>query len=91
MCTCYSTQRIDRKLGFFQKHFSLTGDEVRQLTVQQPRIITYSIKHIKLNDFAIREEMGFSPEETKSILLKKPYVFMKGKLYLKTVMQVLLV
>ncbi|KAF2899919.1 hypothetical protein ILUMI_06258 [Ignelater luminosus] len=75
----FSTQRIDRRLGFFQKHFFLTGDEVRQLTVQQPRIITYNIRHIKLNDFAIREEMGFSAEETKSILLKKPYVFMKGR------------
>ncbi|KAF5300742.1 hypothetical protein FQA39_LY10987 [Lamprigera yunnana] len=73
----YSTEKMDEKLGFFQKEFGLTGREVRGLAVKQPRLITYSLKHVKLNMFSFKEEMGFTPEEMKSILLKKPNLFMK--------------
>ncbi|RZC36136.1 mTERF domain-containing protein 1, mitochondrial [Asbolus verrucosus] len=75
----FSTQDIDKKLGFFQKNFSLTGNEVRELTTKKPRLITFDLNHIKLNTFVIEEEMGFSPEETKQILLHTPKLFMKNQ------------
>ncbi|EFA03203.1 transcription termination factor 3, mitochondrial [Tribolium castaneum] len=75
----FSTQEIDKKLGFFQKNFGLTGNEVRSLTVKKPRLITYNLNHVKLNTFVIREEMGFTPDETKQILLQKPKIFMKNQ------------
>lgn len=75
----FSTQRIDRKLGFFQNEFSLNGQEVRFLTTLQPKLITYNIQHVKRNKFVFKEEMGFTPEETKSIILKKPNLFMKSQ------------
>jgi len=52
---------------------------VRFLSVRQPRLITYNLQRIKENTFAIREEMGFSEEETKSILLEQPRLFMKSR------------
>jgi mTERF domain-containing protein len=79
MWLSFSTQDIDKKLGFFQKTFSLTGNEVRSLTVKRPRLITYSIEHIKLNTFVIKEEMGFTPEETKEILLHTPKIFTQNQ------------
>nr|CAD7456942.1 unnamed protein product [Timema tahoe] len=43
----FSTRRIDRRLGHFQKSFSLNGDEIRTLTIKQPRLITFNMNHIK--------------------------------------------
>ncbi|XP_011556216.3 transcription termination factor 3, mitochondrial [Plutella xylostella] len=78
----FSTMRIDRRLGFHQDHFKLTGDEVRQLTVTQPKIITYNLQHIKTNSFAIREEMGFDDKEIKALLLKKPKLWLMNQISL---------
>ncbi|XP_017784741.1 PREDICTED: transcription termination factor 3, mitochondrial [Nicrophorus vespilloides] len=75
----FSTKDIDNRLGFFQNEFALTGNDIRQLAVQQPKLITYSFKHIKRNAFVLKEEMGFTDDERKEILLKKPNIFMKAQ------------
>ncbi|CAH0556752.1 unnamed protein product [Brassicogethes aeneus] len=75
----YTTQQIDQMLGFFQKHFTLKGDEVRSLTVTCPKLITFKERTVKVNTFAIHEEMGFSTEEVKGMLLKKPKLFMRDQ------------
>ncbi|XP_012270091.1 transcription termination factor 3, mitochondrial [Orussus abietinus] len=67
-----STTRIDRRLGYFQMEFKLSGQEVRKLTVKRPRLITYNMNHIKENTFAVREEMGFELWQTKMVLMNKP-------------------
>lgn len=78
----FTTRRIDRRLGYFQKKFALHGHQVRQLTVRQPRIITYNTEHIERSYFAIKEEMGFNKFEVKRIVLDVPKLFMMSKLYL---------
>ncbi|KRT78288.1 hypothetical protein AMK59_7401 [Oryctes borbonicus] len=75
----FSANRIDERLGYFQRTYKLTGNEVRTITCKQPRLITYSLEHVKLNNFALKEEMGFSDEDVKSILIRKPKTFMKDK------------
>lgn len=75
----YSTHEIDDRLGFFQKDFQLTGDEVRLLTVAYPRLITYSQRIIKEMSFSVREECCFEPNEVKEILLKCPKLWMMRK------------
>ncbi|XP_053956707.1 transcription termination factor 3, mitochondrial [Anastrepha ludens] len=72
----FSTQRIDRRLGHFQKEFRLSGDDVRFLTSKQPRLITYNMDHIRQSTFCIREEMGFDDDEIKCLLLNKPKLWM---------------
>lgn len=81
---CYSTVRIDRRFGYFQECFELSGKEVRCLATKQPTIITYNLHHIKSNLFAIKEEMGFKDHEIKSILLEKPKIFMLSMYLHKT-------
>lgn len=76
---CFSTQDIDKKLGFFQANFNLLGKEVRQVAASKPQLITFSEQKVKLNMFVLKEEMGFSPEDMKKIILKKPGIFMNGK------------
>ncbi|XP_076272945.1 mitochondrial transcription termination factor 3 [Rhynchophorus ferrugineus] len=75
----YRTQEIDDKLGFFQKTFHLSGKEVRQIAVAQPKLITFDQEKIKVNIFALKEEMCFSPSDLKEILLKKPKLYMNGQ------------
>ncbi|XP_055694463.1 transcription termination factor 3, mitochondrial [Lutzomyia longipalpis] len=72
----FSTQRIDRRLGFFQKTFSLSGSEVRHVTCAAPKLITYAMEHVRKSTFSIREEMGFEAMEMKTLLLKLPKIWM---------------
>lgn len=76
----FSTKKIDRRLGHFQQEFHLSGPEVRQLATKQPRLITYNFEKLQEITFAVKEEMGFSREEMKIILLDKPRIFMKSKI-----------
>ncbi|KAL2736945.1 hypothetical protein V1478_002324 [Vespula squamosa] len=73
----YSTRSIDTKLGYFQDNFHLNGEEVRQLTVKNSKLITYKMSHIRENTFAIKEEMGFNKIETKILLLNQPRLWIK--------------
>lgn len=73
----FNTKNIDERLGYFQQEFGLKGYEVRTLAAKGPNLITYDLIKVKLNTFAIREEMGFTSEEVKQMLLEKPKLFMK--------------
>lgn len=75
----FSTQRIDNRLGYFQKKFQLTGVQVRQLTVKQPRLITYHLDSVEQNAFSVQEEFGFTLDETKALILQTPKVLMLSK------------
>lgn len=77
-----NTKRIDRRLGFFQKNFQLTGNDIRFVTTKQPNLITYNMQHIRENTFAIKEEMGFDNDEIKCLILSKPKIWMMSKLKL---------
>uniref|UniRef100_A0A182IJ00 Transcription termination factor 3, mitochondrial n=1 Tax=Anopheles atroparvus TaxID=41427 RepID=A0A182IJ00_ANOAO len=71
-----NTKRIDRRLGYFQKTFSLAGNEVRMVATKQPRLITYNLEHVRQNTFMVQEEMGFEKDEVKQLLLSKPRIWM---------------
>lgn len=83
----FSTRRIDRRLGFFQKEFQLRGDDVRFLASKQPNLITYNLEHIRKSTFVIREEMGFEKDEVTALLLNKPRLWMQSMSYYLTVCQ----
>ena len=73
----FKTQDIDKRLGFFQGYFDLTGQEVRQLATTDPRLMTSDLGRVKDVAFTVKERMGFEPEEIKTILLAKPCLFFK--------------
>ncbi|XP_015601062.1 transcription termination factor 3, mitochondrial [Cephus cinctus] len=75
----FNTKRMDTRLAFFQTQFSLTGPEVRTLTVRAPKLITFNLSNVKEAEFGIREEMGFNKDETKSIILMKPRLLMMSR------------
>lgn len=78
----FSTKRIDARLGFFQKQFQLTGNQIRQLTVSLPRLITWNLEKIREQSFSIKEEMNLTKEETRQLLLSKPKIWLTCKLRL---------
>lgn len=76
----FSTKRIDRRLGWFQKNFNLQGDDIRVLASTAPRLITYNLEHVREAMFSIKEELGFTKQEMKLLLLRNPRVWMRSKL-----------
>jgi len=73
---CFNVRSIDARLGFFQKTFDFSGDEVRHMTLGLPSLITWSgtPRQVKKNIFSYNEEMGFSKEEIKEMTLYHPNV-----------------
>jgi len=70
---------IDARLGFFQKTFELTGNEVRKLTVSSPRLISWhkTPSQVRQNIFSLNEEMGFTRDELKQMVLECPFLLLK--------------
>ena len=75
----FSTRRIDRRLGWFQKNFMLTGNDIRFLTCKQPKLITFNLEQVRSANFSIKELMGFEKDELKVLLLGKPRLWMNCK------------
>ncbi|CAG0913136.1 unnamed protein product [Notodromas monacha] len=71
----FSTLRIDRRLGFFQRLFHLKGHEVREFTAGYPRLVTCNLWRVKEIVFSLSKEMGFSDDEIRSMLLVVPRLF----------------
>jgi len=65
---------IDARLGFFQKTFGLEGQEVRDLAVGRPSLITWkgTPAKVKKHIFSLDEEMGFSREELRKMVVVHP-------------------
>jgi mTERF domain-containing protein, mitochondrial len=75
----FSTKRIDRRLGWFQKEFKLAGNELREVVVKCPKLITYNLNHVKDSTFSIKEEMGFEKHELKSLMISNPKLWTIGE------------
>lgn len=75
----FSTKRIDRRLGWFQKNFYLTGNELREVAGKCPKLITYNLNYVKCSTFSIREEMGFGRDELKTLLVGNPVLWTVGE------------
>uniref|UniRef100_A0A8L7T078 Bm2876, isoform d n=2 Tax=Brugia malayi TaxID=6279 RepID=A0A8L7T078_BRUMA len=73
-------ETTDARLGWIQKTFDLTGDEMRQLIITESRIIMYGVGPLEVCTWRLvtmlNEEMEFTKEQVKAILLKDPRVFM---------------
>lgn len=73
-----STKSVDACLGFFQKQFYLTGDEVRHVITRGPKLVSYDPKKFQEKMFIIKEACGFTKEEAKQLLISKPKIWMLG-------------
>lgn len=74
----FNTQRIDKRLGYFQNQFQLSGNELRSVAIKQPKLITYNFEAIRQQSFSIKEECGFNDDEVKLLLIAAPKLWMMG-------------
>lgn len=72
------TKIVDRRLGFLQKTFKLTGNEVRYVITKRPQLVPFKYEHLMERIFTIKEVMGFTEDEMKKLLLAKPKLYMLG-------------
>lgn len=68
----FSVQRMDHRLGFLQRLLTLTGPELRHTVTRWPKLATSSLHAIQSNTFSIKEEMGFSQDELKQLIMVCP-------------------
>uniref|UniRef100_A0A158Q6D7 mTERF domain-containing protein 1, mitochondrial n=1 Tax=Dracunculus medinensis TaxID=318479 RepID=A0A158Q6D7_DRAME len=62
---------IDARLGWIQKTFSLSGKEVRQLVIKEPRIIMNGIRMVEF----FSKDLEFDGKEIKKMVLTDPRLF----------------
>lgn len=74
----FSTERIDRRLGHFQREYKLSGAEVRMVAVRKPTVITHNLEHLRETTFMLREECGFGVDGLRALLLKMPVLLIKS-------------
>ncbi|CDW54277.1 Putative mitochondrial transcription termination factor mterf [Trichuris trichiura] len=68
----FEVQSIDARLGWYQKQFKLSGDEVRQIVTENPKLITFGTGYTQTLQFMFKEELGFSADQAKQLLVKDP-------------------
>ncbi|KFD58993.1 hypothetical protein M514_00156 [Trichuris suis] len=68
----FEVQSVDARLGWYQKQFKLSGDEVRQIVTENPKLITFGTGYTQTLQFMFKEELGFSTDQMKQLLVKDP-------------------
>ncbi|XP_019406354.1 PREDICTED: transcription termination factor 3, mitochondrial isoform X1 [Crocodylus porosus] len=75
----FSVERLDNRLGFFQKELGLSVQKTRDLVSRLPRLLTGSLEPVKENLAVCRIELGFRPNEIQHIALKIPKILTANK------------
>ncbi|CAF0768903.1 unnamed protein product [Brachionus calyciflorus] len=72
-----SVHEVDSRLGWFQKEFNLTGNELRSIVTEKPKLVTLPLKVAHKVKFGLTDFLSYSPESLKNLLLKYPKLFTK--------------
>lgn len=68
----FSVERLDNRLGFFQKELELSVKKTRDLVVRLPRLLTGSLEPVKENMKVYRLELGFKRNEIQHMITRIP-------------------
>ncbi|XP_044280372.1 transcription termination factor 3, mitochondrial isoform X2 [Varanus komodoensis] len=68
----FSVERLDNRLGFFQKELGLNPQKTRDLMTRLPRLLTGTLEGIKENLKVYEIELGFSQNEIRHIVHRIP-------------------
>lgn len=75
----FSVERLDNRLGFFQKELELSVKKTRDLVVRLPRLLTGSLEPVKENMKVYRLELGFKRNEIQYMITKLPKMLTTNK------------
>uniref|UniRef100_A0A8C5N0K3 Transcription termination factor 3, mitochondrial n=1 Tax=Leptobrachium leishanense TaxID=445787 RepID=A0A8C5N0K3_9ANUR len=78
----FSVERLDNRLGFFQKHLALSAEKTRDLITRFPRMVTGSLEPVRENLKVFEIELGFRRNEIQYIAINVPKILTghKGRL-----------
>ncbi|XP_051058492.1 transcription termination factor 3, mitochondrial [Phodopus roborovskii] len=74
-----SVERLDNRLGFFQKELQLSVKKTRDLVVRLPRLLTGSLEPVKENMKVYRLELGFKKNEIQHMVTRIPKMLTANK------------
>ncbi|XP_058131740.1 transcription termination factor 3, mitochondrial isoform X2 [Dasypus novemcinctus] len=75
----FSVERLDNRLGFFQKELELTVKKTRDLVVRLPRLLTGSLEPVKENMKVYRLQFGFKRNEIQHMITRIPKMLTANK------------
>ncbi|XP_043735054.1 transcription termination factor 3, mitochondrial isoform X2 [Cervus elaphus] len=75
----FSVERLDNRLGFFQKELELSVKKTRDLVIRLPRLLTGSLEPVKENMKVFRLELGFQQNEIQHMITKIPKMLTANK------------
>ncbi|XP_036292471.1 transcription termination factor 3, mitochondrial [Pipistrellus kuhlii] len=75
----FSVERLDNRLGFFQKELELNVKKTRDLVVRLPRLLTGSLEPVKENMKVYRLELGFKHNEIQHMITQIPKMLTANK------------
>uniref|UniRef100_A0A8D0Y4N8 Transcription termination factor 3, mitochondrial n=1 Tax=Sus scrofa TaxID=9823 RepID=A0A8D0Y4N8_PIG len=75
----FSVERLDNRLGFFQKELELSVKKTRDLIIRLPRLLTGSLEPVKENMKVYRLELGFKHNEIQHMVTKIPKMLTANK------------
>lgn len=75
----FSVERLDNRLGFFQKELELSVKKTKDLVVRLPRLLTGSLEPVKENMKVYRLELGFKHNEIQHMITRIPKLLTANK------------
>ncbi|XP_075069939.1 transcription termination factor 3, mitochondrial [Mixophyes fleayi] len=75
----FSVERLDNRLGFFQKQLGLSAEKTRDIVTRLPRMVTGSLEPVKENLKVLEIELGFHKNEIQHIALRVPKMLTANK------------
>ncbi|XP_043848767.1 transcription termination factor 3, mitochondrial [Dromiciops gliroides] len=75
----FSVDRLDNRLGFFQKELGLNVQKTRDLVIRLPRLLTGSLEPVKENMKVYRLQLGFKHNEIQHMVTRIPKILTASK------------
>ncbi|XP_051826848.1 transcription termination factor 3, mitochondrial [Antechinus flavipes] len=75
----FSVDRLDNRLGFFQKELGLNVEKTRNLVIRLPRLLTGSLEPVKENMKVYQLQLGFKHNEIQHMVTRIPKILTASK------------
>ncbi|XP_020824521.1 transcription termination factor 3, mitochondrial [Phascolarctos cinereus] len=75
----FPVERLDNRLGFFQKELGLNVQKTRDLVIRLPRLLTGSLEPVKENMKVYQLQLGFKHNEIQHMVTRIPKILTASK------------
>ena len=72
----------DARLGWIQRQFNLTGDQLRNLITKEPRLTYFGLGPLQRLVLLFNKELRFSKYDVREMIMEDPRLFMIGNKFM---------